>query len=46
MFFQAVKSGSSDPEVAHLLSTINSNYPAEVVEYCSPGFSDTLADRL
>lgn len=37
---------TQDAEVAHLIDGINSNYPAEVVEYCSPGFSDTLADRL
>lgn len=37
---------TQDAGIAQLIDNINSNYPAEVVEYCAPGFSDSLADRL
>ena len=36
---------TTDGAVAELVDAINANFPAEVVQYCSPGFSSTLADR-
>ncbi len=35
-----------DPAVRLSIEAINTNYPAEVVEYCSPAFASTLADRI
>lgn len=35
-----------DATVAAHIDTINASYPAEVVEYCSPDFSSTLAERV
>jgi hypothetical protein len=37
---------ATDAAVAELVDAINSNFPPEVVQYCSPGFSATLADRV
>ena len=36
----------SDDAIAAMVESINSNYPEEVVAYCSPDFSQTLADRI
>ena len=36
----------SDEAVAAMVESINSNYPEEVVAYCSPDFSQTLAERI
>jgi len=36
---------ADDPEIADYVEAINSNYPQEVVTYCSPEFQQTLATR-
>lgn len=36
----------SDPQVAELIAGIADNFPAEVVEYCSPAFAAQLAERV
>lgn len=35
-----------DPEILDYVEAINSNYPEEVVTYCSPQFQETLASRV
>lgn len=36
----------SDPEIEELVQRINTNFPREVVEYCSPDFEKTLMKRV
>jgi len=35
-----------DEAVAAMVESINSNFPEEVVAYCAPDFSQTLAERI
>ena len=37
---------SVDQGVNDAIDSINSNYPAEVVEYCAPTFSATLLAKI
>jgi len=35
-----------DPEMADLVTKINGNYPPEIVQYYSPGYSKSLIDKI
>ena len=37
---------SLDPSIGASIDAVNSNYPAEVVEYCAPDFSSTLLSKI
>jgi hypothetical protein len=37
---------SLDASIDASIDSINSNYPAEVVEYCAPNFSSTLMSKI
>ena len=35
-----------DPEMADMVTKINGNYPPEIVQYYSPGYSKSLIDKI